>query len=106
MNSYRHMVMPWKIYHEKCSQSPHWHKHRETQYARGRNEKVREQRGDASLAAPCPPAGEGGNDLLGSRKQNCDQKLERGNLALVGNIAVSSCMGPGLGACAASAGPL
>jgi [histone H3]-lysine9 N-trimethyltransferase EHMT len=30
--------------------------------------------------------GEGGNDLLGSRKQVADQKFERGNEALVGNI--------------------
>ena len=34
-------------------------------------------------------AGEGGNDLLHGRNQTENQKLERGNAALVGNIAVS-----------------
>lgn len=40
---------------------------------------------------PCPPrpaAGEGGNALLNERKQVKDQKLVRGNKALVGNIQV------------------
>lgn len=40
-------------------------------------------------ARPSPtPAGEGGNDLLHKRKQIAAQKLNRGNLALMGNIQV------------------
>jgi hypothetical protein len=34
---------------------------------------------------PGPPAGQGGNELLGNKKQVAHQKLERGNLALVVN---------------------
>ena len=35
----------------------------------------------------CVLAGQGGNDLLGSREQVADQKLDRGNLALVSLFA-------------------
>jgi hypothetical protein len=36
----------------------------------------------------CHPAGAGGNNLLGDRKQFKDQELVRGNAALVGNMQV------------------
>lgn len=46
--------------------------------------------GLAPASPPCAAAGEGGNDLLGTRKQTGEQKLLRGNLALVGNIVVGA----------------
>jgi len=40
-------------------------------------------------------AGQGGNDLLGKRKQVADQEMKLGNAALQGNIAVRG-MGRGV----------